>query len=334
MTTATEADTSSQPFRIQAYDPAYTYQGDFCENNAVANTGSFNNVNELTTDTGRALTYDDKLLMGSDDPTSDDAFVLGPRDGGFRRVDKGTQDAPSSETPRAVLAAPAPPPTSAPRPPSPGNVGSAPGPEQGGAPPGAGAGPGQGSSAGNGPGTPEAPAGAPGAPGSATATAGDGEAVVSWAAAPANGAAVDNYEITWSPTASSRGGEAGARSVRGSTLRATIEGLRNGATYTFSITATNSAGTGPAATTPAVTPDGNIPTAPTDVTASGGTDGSIDVSWTEADPNGASPVASYIVVATDGNGTQTDVLKIPSGSTSGIKVKLSAPAKSNDGAST
>ena len=65
-------------------------------------------------------------------------------------------------------------------------------------------------------------------------------------------AAVDNYEITWSPTASSRGGEAGARSVRGSTLRATIEGLRNGATYTFSITATNSAGTGPAATTPAV----------------------------------------------------------------------------------
>lgn len=259
-----------------------------------------------------------------DDPTSDDAFVLGPRDEGFRRVDKGTQDVPSSETPRAVLAAPAPPPAPTPRPRSASSAGASPGPEQGGAPPGAGAGPGQGSSAGDGPGTPQTPAGAPGAPGSPTATAGDGEAVVSWAAAPANGATIDNYEITWSPTASSRGGEAGSRSVRGSTLRATIDGLRNGATYTFSITATNSAGTGPAATTPTVTPDGNIPTAPTDVTASGGTDGSIDVSWTEADPNGASPVASYTVVATDGNGTQTDVATAVTGTstTAGVATGL------------
>jgi hypothetical protein len=35
-----EADTSANPFRIQVYDPAYTYQGDFCENNAVANDGA------------------------------------------------------------------------------------------------------------------------------------------------------------------------------------------------------------------------------------------------------------------------------------------------------
>ncbi|OWY62579.1 hypothetical protein B7486_57655, partial [cyanobacterium TDX16] len=35
-----EADTSSQPFRIQVYDPAYTYQGDFCENNPVQTDGS------------------------------------------------------------------------------------------------------------------------------------------------------------------------------------------------------------------------------------------------------------------------------------------------------
>lgn len=255
-----------------------------------------------------------------DDPTSDDAFVLSPRDQGFRRVDKGTQDVPSSEAPRPVLAAPAPPPTSAPPPSSPGNAGSTPGPEQRGSRPGGGPGPGQGGSTGAGPDAAQTPTGAPGAPGSPTATAGDREAVVSWASAPANGAAIDNYEISWSPTATSRGGEAGSRSVRGSTLRATIDGLRNGATYTFSITATNSAGTGPAATTPAVTPDGNVPTAPTDVTASGGADGSIDVSWSEADPNGASPIASYTVVATDGTGIQTEVATSVTGTSATVGV--------------
>ncbi len=87
----------------------------------------------------------------------------------------------------------------------------------------------------------------PGAPTAATATAGDTEASVTFSAPNfGGGAAITGYTVTSSP-----GGLTGASA--GSPV--TVTGLTNGVSYTFTVTATNSAGTGSAsAASNAVTP--------------------------------------------------------------------------------
>ena len=78
----------------------------------------------------------------------------------------------------------------------------------------------------------------PGAPTSATASVGDGEATVSFVAPVfVGGAAITGYTVTSSP-----GGITGT----GAFSPITVTGLTNGVAYTFTVTATNSAGTGSA----------------------------------------------------------------------------------------
>jgi hypothetical protein len=79
----------------------------------------------------------------------------------------------------------------------------------------------------------------PGAPGGVTATAGNAQALVQWTAAAPNGSPVTNYRVTAAP-----GGA--TVTVSGTTLNTTVSGLTNGTTYTFTVTATNVNGTGPA----------------------------------------------------------------------------------------
>jgi fibronectin type III domain protein len=78
--------------------------------------------------------------------------------------------------------------------------------------------------------------GPPGAPGAPMALAGEASATAYWSAP---GGAVSSYTLTASPGGASA-------TVGGSTLSATVGGLSDGSSYTFSVTASNTFGPGPA----------------------------------------------------------------------------------------
>jgi hypothetical protein len=96
---------------------------------------------------------------------------------------------------------------------------------------------------------------APGAPATASAVTGQESATVSWTAPASDGGSpILGYTITY--TGGSVTATATARSI-------IITGLNSGQAYTFSITARNGVGTGPAATTNSVTPTAGVVVTPT-----------------------------------------------------------------------
>jgi serine protease AprX len=89
--------------------------------------------------------------------------------------------------------------------------------------------------------------GPPAAPTGVSATAGDGQATVSFEAPFDGGAPIVYYTATASP---------GGQSASGTASPVTVGGLVNGVAYTFTVTATNSLGTGPPSPpSPPVTPE-------------------------------------------------------------------------------
>jgi hypothetical protein len=134
--------------------------------------------------------------------------------------------------------------------------------------------------------------GSPAAPTGVTAVAGPGQAQVSFAAPSANGAPILKYTVTASP---------GGASATGTGSPITVTGLADGTGYTFTVTATNSVGTGPpSAASNLVTPVGP-PGAPTGVTAVAGGGGAASVSFSAPASNGM-PITGYTVTATSSDG--------------------------------
>ena len=90
------------------------------------------------------------------------------------------------------------------------------------------------------PSSPVTPAGAPGAPTGVSAAPGNAQALVSFTPPASNGSAITGYTVT----SYSSGGATGTDANAGSTSTAhTVTGLTNGTAYTFTVTATNVAGT-------------------------------------------------------------------------------------------
>jgi hypothetical protein len=127
----------------------------------------------------------------------------------------------------------------------------------------------------------------PGAPTAVSATAGNAAATVNWSAPSSNGGSpILSYTVTASPGGSSL-------TVASSPTTATLTGLTNGIPYTFTVTAANAVGSGPAsAASPAVTPA----TVPGAVSTPLGLAGaaSVTLSWT-APTNNGSPIDSYLI---------------------------------------
>ena len=133
----------------------------------------------------------------------------------------------------------------------------------------------------------------PGAPTQATAAAGQGEATVTFGApAVTGGSAITGYTVTSIPPG-------GIDSNAGTTsLSHVITGLNNGTAYTFTVTATNAAGAGPASPPSAGVIPATTPAAPAGVTATAG-NAQATVTFEPA-ASGGSAVTGYIVTSTPG----------------------------------
>ena len=141
----------------------------------------------------------------------------------------------------------------------------------------------------------------PGPPRNVVATAANLSATVTWDA-PTNpgGANITGYTVTAADsTVSTRGGQ--SCTWTSGPLTCTVTGLTNGDSYSFSITATNSLGTGVASTASnAVVPAVTAPSAPTGLVATPGNT-TAALTWT-APSNGGSAITGYNVYEASSSG--------------------------------
>lgn len=139
------------------------------------------------------------------------------------------------------------------------------------------------------------PATTPGAPVGASAAPGNASATVTWSAPTSDGGdPISSYTVVSNP-----GGVTVV--VGGSTLAASVNGLTNNLTYTFTVTAANGVGAGPPATTNPILPSATpgVPSAPQNVTAAfAGVSQTASVSWSAPLVTGNSPLTGYQITGT------------------------------------
>jgi len=154
------------------------------------------------------------------------------------------------------------------------------------------------------------PAIVPDAPTGLSATRGNAQVSLAWTAPASNGgAAITSYTITYS---------GGTVTTNSSATSATVTGLTNGTLYSFTVAATNSAGTGAASTSASATP-ATVPGAPTGLSGTAG-DAQVPLTWTAPASNGGAEITGYVVEWTPSGGSASTV---STGSTSTSYTKTS-----------
>jgi len=135
------------------------------------------------------------------------------------------------------------------------------------------------------------PSTAPGAPAGVAGTPGNGAVTLTWSApGSTGGAAITGYTATSSPE---------GKTCTSGTLGCTVSGLANGQPYTFTVTASNVAGTGsPSSPSASVTPR-TVPGQPTNVIGIPGNT-QAQISWSAPSSTGGSPVTGYTATASPG----------------------------------
>lgn len=129
--------------------------------------------------------------------------------------------------------------------------------------------------------------GPPGAVTNLRGTVGDGIVNLSWDAAPNNGSALTKYTIE---------GAGGSWEIAPDQRVLEIGDLTNGTPYTFTVTAHNAEGAGDTATSPSITPSADVPDPVGAVEAVANNDGTVKVTWDEANGQG-NDVTGYQIEA-------------------------------------
>jgi predicted RNA-binding protein with TRAM domain len=165
---------------------------------------------------------------------------------------------------------------------------------------------------------PVTPATIPGAPTSAAATAADARATVSWTAPVTDGgSAIMGYTVVAvDQTTAANGGQ----TCSTSTTSCSVLGLTSGDVYTFTVTATNTAGTGRSSTASVSVQVLGAPGAPTGVTVTNGFR-QATIAWTAPTWTGGSAITSYVVsLAGQTCSTTGDTTCVVDGLTNGTPV--------------
>ena len=156
---------------------------------------------------------------------------------------------------------------------------------------------------------------------SVTASAGNMQASLSWAAPANHGATITDYSIQYS----SNNGKTWTAFNDGasSSTTATITSLAKGTSYIFRVAATNAVGTGLFSSASNYITTWNVPGTPTGLTATVTSSSQINLSWSKPS-DGGTPITDYKIERSTGNNVWSTIPHVASSATTFSDTGLSA----------